>query len=54
MAPLRVGLLGTGYWALHVHGTALTASPRASLEGVWGRDPAKAHDLASPSADNGL
>ena len=46
MAPLRVGLLGTGYWALHVHGTALTASPQASLEGVWGRDPAKAHDLA--------
>jgi predicted dehydrogenase len=47
MAPLRVGLLGTGYWALHVHGTALTASPQASLEGVWGRDPAKAHDLAT-------
>ena len=47
MAPLRVGLLGTGYWALHVHGTALTASPDASLEGVWGRDPAKAHDLAA-------
>jgi predicted dehydrogenase len=47
MAPLRVGLLGTGYWALHVHGTALTKSPRASLEGVWGRDPAKAHDIAA-------
>jgi predicted dehydrogenase len=47
MAPLRVGLLGTGYWALHVHGTALTASPETSFEGVWGRDPAKAHDLAT-------
>ncbi len=47
MASLRVGLLGTGYWALHVHGTALTASPQASLDGVWGRDPAKAHDLAA-------
>ena len=47
MAPLRVGLLGTGYWALHVHGTALTKSPQTSLEGVWGRDPAKAHDLAT-------
>jgi len=47
MVPLRFGLLGTGYWALHVHGTALTASPQASLEGVWGRDPAKAHDLAT-------
>jgi predicted dehydrogenase len=47
MAPLRVGLLGTGYWALHVHGTALTKSPQTTLEGVWGRDPAKAHDLAT-------
>jgi predicted dehydrogenase len=47
MAPLRVGLLGTGYWALHVQGTALTKSSRASLEGVWGRDPAKAHDIAA-------
>ena len=46
MAPLRVGLLGTGYWALHVHGTALIKSPQTTLEGVWGRDPAKALDLA--------
>jgi predicted dehydrogenase len=53
MAPLRVGLLGTGYWALHVHGTALTASPQTSLEGVWGRDPAKAHDLAARLRTNG-
>jgi predicted dehydrogenase len=47
VAPLRVGLLGTGYWALHVHGTAITKSPQTTLEGVWGRDPAKAHDLAT-------
>jgi predicted dehydrogenase len=47
MAPLRVGLLGTGYWALHVHGTALTTSPQTSLDGIWGRDPAKANDLAA-------
>ncbi len=53
MAPLRVGLLGTGYWALHVHGTALAASPQASLEGVWGRDPAKAHDLAARLGSKG-
>jgi predicted dehydrogenase len=45
MAPLRFGLLGTGYWALHAHGTALTASQHANLQGVWGRDPAKADDL---------
>lgn len=47
MAPLRFGLLGTGYWASHVHGTSLVASDHASLGGVWGRDPAKAHDLAT-------
>jgi predicted dehydrogenase len=46
MAPLRFGLLGTGYWALHTHGTALSASRHAVLHGVWGRDPAKADDLA--------
>ncbi|HTW06004.1 MAG TPA: Gfo/Idh/MocA family oxidoreductase [Acidimicrobiales bacterium] len=45
MAPLRFGLIGTGYWALHVHGTGLLASDHAVLEGVWGRDPAKAQDI---------
>jgi len=53
MAPLRVGLLGTGYWALHVHGAALTASSQASLVGVWGRDPAKAHDLGARLGSKG-
>lgn len=47
MAPLRFGLIGTGYWALHNQGTALSASPDASLRGVWGRDPGKAQDLAA-------
>jgi len=46
MAPLRFGLVGTGYWALHAHGTALVASPHAALQGVWGRDQSKASDLA--------
>jgi predicted dehydrogenase len=46
MTPLRFGLLGTGYWALHAHGAALRASPEAVLEGVWGRDPAKTADIA--------
>jgi predicted dehydrogenase len=54
VAPLRVGLLGTGYWALHVHGTALTKSPQTSLEGVWGRDPAKANDLATRLRSKGF
>lgn len=46
MAPLRFGLVGTSYWALHAHGTALSASPHADLSGVWGRDPVKAEELA--------
>jgi predicted dehydrogenase len=46
MAPLRFGLVGTSYWALHAHGTALAASPHADLRGVWGRDPVKAEELA--------
>jgi predicted dehydrogenase len=47
MAPLRFGLLGTGYWALETHGRALARSPHARLEGVWGRDPDKAGDVAT-------
>jgi predicted dehydrogenase len=46
MDRLRFGLLGTGYWALHAHGTALASSPHAKLVGVWGRDPSKAATLA--------
>ena len=47
MPSLRFGLLGTGYWALHTHGAALARSPHSRLEGVWGRDPAKARDVAA-------
>lgn len=46
MAPLRFGLIGTGYWALHTHGSALASAPDADLCGVWGRDPAKSRDVA--------
>jgi predicted dehydrogenase len=46
MVQLRFGLLGTSYWALNTHGAALVSSPDARLEGVWGRDPAKAADVA--------
>ena len=46
MAPLRFGLVGTGHWALHTHATTLTSSADAELRGVWGRDPAKAADIA--------
>ncbi len=47
MAPLRFGLLGTGYWARQAHGRGLLASPDAQLVGLWGRDPSKAAEAAS-------
>jgi predicted dehydrogenase len=46
MAPLRFGLLGTGYWALNTQGTALASSPHSRLEGVWGRDADKTKAVA--------
>lgn len=39
---------------MHVHGTALTKSPQTSLEGFWGPDPAKAHDLATRLRSKGF
>ena len=39
---MRFGVLGTGFWAEHVHAASLAAHPDAELTGVWGRDPAKA------------
>ncbi len=45
---LRFGLFGTGRWAADTHAAAIAAHPRATLAGVWGRDPAKAAALAQP------
>jgi ribonuclease BN (tRNA processing enzyme) len=39
---MRFGVLGTGFWAQHVHAAALAEHPGAELVGVWGRDLAKA------------
>ena len=39
---MRFGVLGTGFWARHVHAASLAAHPTAELVGVWGRDVAKA------------
>ncbi|RFU23482.1 Gfo/Idh/MocA family protein [Geodermatophilus marinus] len=44
---MRFGVLGTGYWAKHVHAAALAEHPTASLAGVWGRDPAKAEAVGA-------
>ncbi len=45
-APLRVGLVGTGYWARTTHVPALTASERVELVGIWGRSGGAARALA--------
>jgi predicted dehydrogenase len=39
---VRFGVLGTGFWAEHVHAAALAEHPDAELVGIWGRDRAKA------------
>ncbi|WFF06869.1 Gfo/Idh/MocA family oxidoreductase [Micromonospora sp. WMMD1076] len=44
---MRFGLFGTGYWAAETHAAAIEAHPRARLAGVWGRNPAKAEELAT-------
>lgn len=43
---MRFGLIGTGPWAGIAHAPGLVECPDAELVGVWGRDPAKAADLA--------
>ncbi len=40
-ARLRIGLIGTGYWARTVHGPGLRVAEAAEFIGVWGRDEAK-------------
>ena len=39
---MRFGVLGTGFWAEHVHAASLAEHPDAELVGVWGRDEARA------------
>lgn len=43
---LRFGVFGTGHWATETHAAALATHPDAELVGIWGRDPAKAANLA--------
>lgn len=45
-AKLRIGVVGTGYWAEVVHAAGAAAHPGVDLVAVWGRDPAKAAALA--------
>jgi len=43
---MRIGLIGTGNWARTVHGPSVAAHPNAHLVGVWGRDRARAVEVA--------
>jgi len=45
-APLRFGLVGTGYWARITHAPALAAAPDIELAAVWGRSADAAAALA--------
>jgi predicted dehydrogenase len=46
-APLRFGLVGTGYWAHTAHAPALASTDGIELAAVWGRDPRAATALAA-------
>jgi predicted dehydrogenase len=43
---LRIGVVGTGYWADVVHAAGAAEHPGVELTAVWGRDLAKATALA--------
>lgn len=45
-APLRFGLVGTGYWATICHAPALASAEGISFEAIWGRNAGAAADLA--------
>ena len=45
--PLRLGVVGTGYWADVTHAASAVAAPSWQLSAVWGRDAAKAEALAA-------
>lgn len=46
-APIRFGLVGTGYWARTVHAPALASTPGVELAAIWGRNPDAAVALAA-------
>lgn len=47
---VRLGVVGTGYWASAVHMSGLRATSGACLAGIWGRDRDKARALAREHA----
>lgn len=47
MAPLRFGLVGTGYWARTAHAPALASAEDITFIVVWGRNRQAAAELAA-------
>lgn len=43
---VRVGLVGTGYWAETIHAEGLAEEPSADFVAVWGRNPSASGELA--------
>jgi predicted dehydrogenase len=43
---MRIGLVGTGYWASFTHAPALATTPGATLTAVWGRNAEATSALA--------
>jgi predicted dehydrogenase len=44
---MRVGLIGTGWWATTVHAPSLAEHSMVDFVGVWGRDHARAAELSA-------
>ena len=44
---MRVGVIGSGYWARTVHGRSVAQHPKVDLVGVWGRDRSRAAETAA-------
>lgn len=47
---IRFGVAGTAHWASNVHVPGLLATPDVKLVGVWGRNAAKAREIAGRHA----
>jgi predicted dehydrogenase len=50
---LRIGVVGTGYWADVVHAAGAVSHPGVDLVGVWGRDLGKAVALGERHGASG-
>jgi predicted dehydrogenase len=44
---LKIGLIGTGYWADQCHASGIEQSDDVDFVGVWGRDPEKTGEFAA-------